>query len=201
MISFIKGSVEIFKEKTILIENNGIGYKVFVTDRVLEYVSKNTQEVKIYTYMNANMNVKEIEISLFGFLNIDELNIFEKLISISGVGPKGAISLLNAMQPSEIALAIITSDIKALSKGQGIGKKTAERIALELKDKIEMFETIGTDIKIFEDTENNLDKKEAIEALTALGFSRSETVKAINEINEDLSTEKLISKALKVLSK
>lgn len=197
MISFIKGSVEIFKEKTIIIENNGIGYKVFVTDRALEYALKNKQEVKIYTYMN----VKEDEISLFGFFDIDELNTFEKLISISGVGPKGAISLLNAMQPYEIALAIITSDTKALSKGQGIGKKTAERIALELKDKIEMFETIGTDIKIFEDTENNLDKKEAIEALMALGFSKSETVKAINEINEDLSTEKLISKALKVLSK
>ncbi|MDE6357081.1 MAG: Holliday junction branch migration protein RuvA [Eubacteriales bacterium] len=197
MISFIKGSVEIFKEKTIIIENNGIGYKVFVTDRALEYALKNKQEVKIYTYMN----VKEDEISLFGFFDIDELNIFEKLISISGVGPKGSISLLNAMQPYEIALAIITSDTKALSKGQGIGKKTAERIALELKDKIEMFETIGTDIKIFEDTENNLDKKEAIEALMALGFSKSETVKAINEINEDLSTEKLISKALKVLSK
>ncbi|MDE6182615.1 MAG: Holliday junction branch migration protein RuvA, partial [Eubacteriales bacterium] len=168
---------------------------------VLEYVSKNTQEVKIYTYMNANINIKEIEISLFGFLNVDELNIFEKLISISGVGPKGAISLLNAMQPSEIALAIITSDIKSLSKGQGIGKKTAERIALELKDKIEIFDTINTDKNIFEDTENNLDKKEAIEALISLGFSRSETIKAINQIDEDLSTENLISKALKVLSK
>lgn len=201
MISFIKGSAEIFKEKIILIENNGIGYKVFVTDRVLEYVSRNTQEVKIYTYMNASMNIKEIEISLFGFLNIDELNIFEKLISISGVGPKGAISLLNVMQPSEIALAIITSDVKSLSKGQGIGKKTAERIALELKDKMELFDTINTNKNVFEDTENNLDKKEAIEALISLGFSRSETIKAINEVNENLSTENLISKALKVLSK
>lgn len=196
MISFIKGSAEIFKEKTIIIENSGIGYKVFVTDRVIEYVSKNNQNVKIYTYMN----VKEDEISLFGFLDKDELNIFEKLITISGVGPKGAVSLLNAMSPSEISLAIITSDIKALSKGQGIGKKTAERIALELKDKIEIFDTIQTKKEAFNQAENDTDKKEAIEALISLGFSKSEAVLAINKIDEDLPLDKLISKALKNLS-
>lgn len=196
MISFIKGYAEIFKENIVLIENNGIGYKIFVTETVLNSINKNSGEMKIYTYMN----VKEDEISLFGFLNVSELDIFQKLISVSGVGPKGAISLLNSMSPSEIALAIITSDIKALSKGQGIGKKTAERITLELKDKIETTDAMGINKEDFAQAENDENKIEAIEALISLGFSRSEVVSAINKIKEDLPSDKLISKALKSLS-
>lgn len=196
MISFIKGNVEIFKENTILIENNGIGYKIFATESILKSINKNYQEMKIYTYMN----VKEDEISLFGFLNKDELDIFQKLISVSGVGPKGAISLLNSMQPSEISLAIITSDIKALSKGQGIGKKTAERISLELKDKIETTDAISFAKEDFEEVENNSNKLDAIEALIALGFQRAEVISSINKIKEDLPANKLISKALQILS-
>lgn len=197
MISFIIGNVEYLKDSLMIIENNGIGYKLSVTYKTIEYVSKNRKNVKVFTFMN----VKEDEISLYGFLNIDELELFEKLISVSGVGPKSAISLLNAMEPREIIFSIITSDINSLSKGQGIGKKTAQRIALELKDKVETFDAIEAEITAFD--KNNLqdDRKDAIEALMALGFSQAETIKAISYIQEEnISVSEMISKALKKLS-
>ncbi len=195
LISFIKGVAKIFSPNTILIINNGIGYKVFVTDKVLEHISKTSLEIEVYTYMN----IKQDEISLFGFLLKEELDIFEKLILVSGVGPKSAISLLNAMSFDELMTAIMYSDTKKLAKGVGIGSKTAQRIVLELKDKI--FD------KAYENTLNYINnnetdiKKDAIEALLELGFSKSEVILAIDKIQEDLPLDKIISKALKLLSK
>ncbi len=198
MISFIKGNIEILKEGLIIIENNGIGYKVNVSEKLYSYLYKNRQNVKIYTFMN----VKEGEISLFGFLTLDELQLFERLITVSGVGPKGAIALLNVMTPQEIITAIITSDIKALSSGQGIGKKIAQRIALELKDKVDISDAINIEPQVINDIEEDDTTKETLEALIALGFTRQEIVRAINSIEDkNISVDKMISLCLKKLSK
>ncbi len=198
MISFIKGNIEILKEGLIIIENNGIGYKVNVSEKLYSYLYKNRQNVKIYTFMN----VKEGEISLFGFLTLDELQLFERLITVSGVGPKGAIALLNVMTPQEIITAIITSDIKALSSGQGIGKKIAQRIALELKDKVDISDAINIEPQVINDIEEDDTTKETLEALIALGFTRQEIVKSINSIEDkNISVDKMISLCLKKLSK
>ncbi|MFR4986248.1 MAG: Holliday junction branch migration protein RuvA [Lachnospirales bacterium] len=198
MISFIKGNVEVLKDGIILIENNGIGYKVNVSERSYVYLCKNNQNVKIYTFMN----VKEGEISLFGFLTLEELQLFEMLITVSGVGPKGSMALLNVMSPKEIVSAIITSDIKVLSSGQGIGKKIAQRIALELKDKVDILDTMGIEIKTVKDIEENNTTKETLEALVTLGFTKQEILKAISSIEDkNIPVDKMIGLCLKKLSK
>ncbi len=198
MISFIKGSVEVLKDGIILIENNGIGYKVNVSERSYVYLCKNNQNVKIYTFMN----VKEGEISLFGFLTLEELQLFEMLITVSGVGPKGSMALLNVMSPKEIVSAIITSDIKVLSSGQGIGKKIAQRIALELKDKVDILDTMGIETKTVKDIEENNTTKETLEALVTLGFTKQEILKAISSIEDkNIPVDKMIGLCLKKLSK
>ncbi|WP_250278287.1 Holliday junction branch migration protein RuvA [[Clostridium] colinum] len=198
MINFIKGNIEILREGLIIIENNGIGYKINVSEKLYSYLYKNRENIKLYIFMN----VKEGDISLFGFLTLEELEIFEKLITVSGVGPKGAIALLSIMSPQEIVSAIITSDIKALSSGQGIGKKIAQRIALELKDKVDILEAINIEPQVVSDIEENDTTKETLEALSALGFTKQEILKAINNVEDkNISVDKMISLCLKILSK
>nr|WP_317359122.1 Holliday junction branch migration protein RuvA [uncultured Tyzzerella sp.] len=198
MISFIKGNIEILKENFLIIENNGIGYKINISGKLYTYLNKNRENVKLYTFMN----VKEGDISLFGFLTLEELQLFEKLITVSGVGPKGAIALLNIMSPQEIISAIITSDIKVLSSGQGIGKKIAQRIALELKDKVDIIDAINTEPQITENIEENDNTKETLDALISLGFTKLEILKAINSIEDkNLPVDKMIGLCLKKLSK
>ena len=148
------------------------------------------------------MNVKEGEISLFGFLTLEELQLFEMLITVSGVGPKGSMALLNVMSPKEIVSAIITSDIKVLSSGQGIGKKIAQRIALELKDKVDILDTMGIETKTVKDIEENNTTKETLEALVTLGFTKQEILKAISSIEDkNIPVDKMIGLCLKKLSK
>ena len=198
MINFIKGNIETLKSDFVIIENNGIGYKINISTKLYTYLSKNKENIKLYTFMN----IKEDNISLFGFLNIEELELFERLITVSGVGPKGAISLLNVLTPKEIISAIITSDIKTLSSGQGIGKKIAQRIALELKDKVDIDEAIDISINTINQIEENGDIKETLEALSSLGFTRQEILKAIDSIEDkNIKTDKMISLCLKKLSK
>ncbi len=197
MISFIKGNIEILKDGLIILENNGIGYKINVCEKLFNHLCKNKKDIKLYTFMN----IKEDDISLFGFLSLEELELFEKLITVSGVGPKGAMSLLNAISPKEIVAAIITSDIKTLSSGQGIGKKIAQRIALELKDKVDITDAIYKTSQL-DTIEGDEKTKETLEALSTLGFTKQEILKAINDVTDKtISTDKMISLCLKKLSK
>lgn len=202
MISYIKGTITFIYENRIVIENNGIGYNVWISENTRSKLAVNDKVIKIFTYMN----VKEDSIDLFGFLSMEELDIFNKLISVSGVGPKSALSLLSSMEPSKITLAIITDDITALSRGQGIGKKTAQRIVLELKDKIDALEYsnnfVGlSDINISNIKNIDSEKQDAIDALLSLGFGRSEVIKAVTEIDGATSTSsEIIKTALKKLS-
>mgnify|MGYP001110441268 CR=1 FL=1 len=190
MISYVKGTVAYIGNDCIVVDNNGIGYNIQVSSSVME------KEVQIYTYMN----VKENELSLFGFLTKEELNMFNLLISVNGVGPKSAVAMLGALSPSQLALAIATEDIKALSVGQGIGKKIAQRIALELKDKVGA-DTITTGVELVQKVDVATgERAEALSALMALGFTKNEAENAIKAVFVNgMATEEIISKALKVV--
>lgn len=199
MIGYIKGTLEFIGENFVIIENNGIGYNVFVTANTASRLTKSVGDAKLFI----DMNVKEDSISLYGFITKEELEMYRKLISISGVGPKGAISILSALAPSQVSMAIITGDIKMLTVGQGIGKKTAERIILELKDKIKTEDAVATDFgAVAKNDISSQEKTEAIDALVSLGFSRSEAYKTVIDVYADnMDTPDIISLALKKLSK
>ena len=195
MISYVKGTVAYIGNDCIVVDNNGIGYNLQVSLSPASAVVME-KEVKIYTYMN----VKENELSLFGFLTKEELNMFNLLIGVNGVGPKSAVAMLGALSPSQLALAIATEDIKALSVGQGIGKKIAQRIALELKDKVGA-DTITTGVEIVQKVDVTTgERAEALSALMALGFTKNEAENAIKAVFVNgMATEEIISKALKVV--
>ena len=177
MISYVKGTVAYIGNDCIVVDNNGIGYNIQVSPSTASAVVME-KEVKIYTYMN----VKENELSLFGFLTKEELNMFNLLIGVNGVGPKSAVAMLGALSPSQLALAIATEDIKALSVGQGIGKKIAQRIALELKDKVGA-DTITTGVEIVQKVDVTTgERAEALSALMALGFTKNEAENAIKAV-------------------
>lgn len=195
MISYVKGTVAYIGNDCIVVDNNGIGYNIQVSLSTASAVVME-KEVKIYTYMN----VKENELSLFGFLTKEELNMFNLLIGVNGVGPKSAVAMLGTLSPSQLALAIATEDIKALSVGQGIGKKIAQRIALELKDKVGA-DTITTGVEIVQKVDVTTgERAEALSALMALGFTKNEAENAIKAVFVNgMATEEIISKALKVV--
>lgn len=195
MISYVKGTVAYIGNDCIVVDNNGIGYNIQVSSSTASAVVME-KEVQIYTYMN----VKENELSLFGFLTKEELNMFNLLISVNGVGPKSAVAMLGALSPSQLALAIATEDIKALSVGQGIGKKIAQRIALELKDKVGV-DTITTGVELVQKVDVATgERAEALSALMALGFTKNEAENAIKAVFVNgMATEEIISKALKVV--
>lgn len=192
MISYIKGIITYKTNSFVVVECNGIGYKIFVSSATLSHLNE-TETVMIYTFMN----VKEDDISLFGFLTQQEQTIFHQLLSVSGIGPKGALAFLSEMTPEDIIIAILSEDIKTLSKTPGIGKKTAQRLILELKDKVKLQEVIQQTPQ--KDTN---EKWEAVEALTSLGYSRSEAMQAVNACyKEGLSVEEILKLSFKKLTK
>lgn len=192
LISYIKGIITYKTNSFVVVECNGIGYKIFVSSATLSHLNE-TETVMIYTFMN----VKEDDISLFGFLTQQEQTIFHQLLSVSGIGPKGALAFLSEMTPEDIIIAILSEDIKTLSKTPGIGKKTAQRLILELKDKVKLQEVIQQTPQ--KDTN---EKWEAVEALTSLGYSRSEAMQAVNACyKEGLSVEEILKLSFKKLTK
>ncbi len=201
MINYIKGQLVYIGENNIIVENNGIGYSIFISNRTSSKLPHLNNEVKIFTYMN----VKEDGISLYGFLSLDELNMFNLLITVNGIGPKGALALLSELRPSDILMAISYEDKNALAIGKGIGKKTAERIILDLKDKIGSFSvsekesSISIDVRQKESSASD-EKNDAIAGLVALGFSKIEAAKAVESVYTiGMDSSKIISIALKVL--
>ncbi|MCD8090982.1 MAG: Holliday junction branch migration protein RuvA [Clostridiales bacterium] len=199
MINNIKGTPAYKGEDFVVIDNNGIGYKIFVSSMTLMNISK--EETQIYTYMN----VSENDISLYGFLTADELNLFYKLITVSGVGPKSAIGLLSVLTPAQIIFAIVSEDVKTIASGQGIGKKTAQRIILELRDKLSGDSGFSAEDALADAVSagavSSSEKGEAVEALVVLGFSRAEAAKAVSVVyTEGMSTEDAIKLGLRALS-
>ena len=195
MISYIKGSLEEIDSNSIVVECQGIGYEILTYDYVIRKLPSVHSEVKIITYLD----VKEDSMRLFGFLTSREKDLFKQLISVSGVGPKGALSVLNELGPDNLIAAVIANDSKAISKANGIGAKTAQKIVLEMKD------AVNLEGSIFDpggDTEQDASAvSDAAQALTALGYTNSEALKAIRKIDgaESKSAEELIKLALKYL--
>lgn len=206
MFEYIKGKPVSVEEDKIIIENNGIGYIINMSERSLMEIMtkinnlKETDKIKVYTFMN----VKEDDISIFGFANIEEKKMFSKLISVSKIGPKIAIGILSKADPVEFAIAIINNDVDYISKYPGIGKKTAARIVLELQDKLIKEDNNLKNI-INNRTKNSIDKdiiEEARIALKVLGFKISEIDKIINKASVGAeNSQDIIKESLKLLSK
>ena len=195
MIGYFKGNVLSYSDGVVLIENNGIGYEITCSASVYQKLL-NDKKGEVYTYLA----VREDAISLYGFENLEEKAMFLKLISVSGVGPKMGITVLSNMNLKDLATAIATSDVKGLSKVKGLGKKTAERIILELREKITATYTDdGAVIEEPVDIVNDKDNEDAVIALMSLGFTKTECVKAVKQAKENgmQTIEQLISYAIK----
>ena len=209
MLAYIKGTLEMKMTGYVVIDVAGLGYKVFMSEVGIEKIGNIGETVKVHTYYK----VREDDISIFGFNTLEELKMFELLISVSGVGAKTALTMLAVCEPSEFALAVISEDVKTLTQIPGIGAKSAQRIILELKDKItkeQEIEKIEKQVnkqskaedKIQVAIENNNKIAEAMAALQVLGYNKKEIEKAFTKLDKnELSTEDLIKKGLNLLGK
>ena len=198
MIAYIKGKLEVKNVDNIIIDVGGIGYKIFMSANSIQKVGEIGTNIKIHTYMR----VREDDISLYGFCTNEELRMFEQLIGVSGVGAKSALSILSNISPSSFALAIISGDVNTLKSLPGIGAKSAQRIILELKDKLKTEQAITKDSEpeIKNIIENDSKIEEAISALQVLGYNKKEIEKALSTLSmQNLSVEDIIKKALKIL--
>ena len=198
MIEYIKGILVLKKPNYIVIDVNGIGYKIFMSENSMKSIGLIDTEVKVFTYLK----VREDDISIYGFSTAEELKMFEFLISVSGVGAKSAITILSNIEPSLFAFAVVSNDVNSLKKLPGIGTKSAQRIILELKDKVKNM----NDLEIMSSTEEINFKQENIEelisALQVLGYTRKEVENIIPKMNcENEDLEIMIKKALVLLSK
>lgn len=192
MYAFISGRVVSVSENQIVIENGGIGYQIAVSSNTIAKIGSIGDTRQLYTYLQ----VKEDLFALYGFLTLEEKNMFIKLINISGVGPKLALQVLSGMEPRALALCIVTNDIKSLSKIKGLGKKTSERIILELREGIEDEELMVTDnsVAVIKDDVVN----DAVLALQSLGVSKNEAYKAVLKAREKSGVlEEIITIALR----
>lgn len=194
MIAYLRGSLELKSEEYIIIEVHGIGYKVYMSKKSIDSLP-DEGAVRVYTYLK----VREDDVSLFGFCTNEELHMFELLISVGGIGAKSAINILSSITPSRFALAVITNDVNSLKKLQGIGQKTAQRIILELKDKIKTEEAISAR----EEQDSSMDdeeKEDVIQALQVLGYRRYEINKVLAKVKSSTLEDK-IKEALQYLAK
>ncbi len=205
MYAYIKGTLEEIMEDCVVVETGGIGYNVKVSTTTADLLPGIGSEVKIYTYTL----VREDAFSLYGFLTRDDLEIFKKLITVSGIGPKGGLAILSVMSADALRFAVMAGDAKAIAKAPGIGAKTAERVILDLRDKISLEDTLrgigapagkagaSADVQ----AADNVMKREAIEALVALGYSASDATAAVKkvELHEDITVEDILKQALKYM--
>lgn len=199
MIAFVSGILEMKLNGYIVIDVGGVGYKVFMSESSIDILGNVGDKVKVYTHQH----VREDDISLYGFLTMEELNMFELLISVSGVGAKSALSILANIEPSSFALAVITNDTSKLVKIPGVGAKTAARIVLELKDKLKNQEMVAKKETINKKaTVNEEELDEAISALQVLGYNRRDIEKVFEKIDlSNLTLEDMIKQGLKYLSR
>lgn len=200
MYAYIKGEIVDIKEDNLVLECNNIGYNIRIPLSVAQRLPGIGATVKIYTYTS----VREDAFNLFGFLSKDDLEIYKKLIAVNGIGPKGALSILSAMSAEDLRFAILSGDVKAISKAQGIGAKSAERIILELRDKVQLMGSaaLEPDVMAAGVPTQNSAKNEAVEALTSLGYTPSDALKAVRQITvtEDMDAGTILKQALKIIS-
>ena len=199
MFAYIKGSLEEKGHNYVVIEVSGIGYKIFMSETAISKMCDLGETIKVHTYYY----VREDNISLYGFLTKEELKMFELLLSVSGIGAKSAITMLSNISPSSFALAVISNDVNSLKKIPGVGPKSAQRIILELKDKLKTQQAIEEEsLEIKVEIQKSENVSEAMEALQILGYNKREVEKAFEKIaNTYFSVEELIKKALSLLSR
>lgn len=195
MLAYLNGKITEAYNQYIVLEVNGIGYEIFMAGRDFSYSVSPDGQTRIYVHEH----IKEDAHDLYGFPTKEEKNLFKKLISVSGIGPKGAAQILNMYSPNEVVNFIIAGDTKALSKVSGIGPKTAQRVILELKDSMNKIYEVITELPILAATETDY-KADAIGALVSLGYPGNDATKAVNAIFDyEDTTETLIKKALNLL--
>ena len=198
MFAYIKGSLEQKSNNYVVIDVGGIGYKIFMATKAIEALGEIGEIVKVHTHYY----VREDNISLYGFNTNEELRMFELLLQVSGIGAKSAIAMLSEISPSSFALAVISDDISQLVKIPGIGKKTAARIVLELKDKLKTEETITKTEEVKLSITNEEETSEAIAALQVLGYTKREIEKALENVDtKNLQLEDIIKQGLKNLAR
>ena len=206
MISYIKGPLTAIEEDVIVVEAGGVGMGIHVPLSVLDRLPGIGREVTVYTYFQ----VREDAMSLYGFLNRQDREMFRQLIGVNGVGPKAALGILSTMTPDDLRMAIVTGDAKAISRAPGIGPKTAQRLILDLKDKVSMEEVLGN-LALPSDGGASAAlgtigmgeaAKEAVQALVALGYSNMEANKAVKqvEVTETMTAEDGLKASLRYLS-
>lgn len=200
MFAYLKGNLEVKTKGYIVIDVGGVGYKVFMSETAIEKLEEVGKEVKVHTYLR----VREDDMSLYGFNTNEELRMFELLLSVSGIGAKSAISILSNITPSSFALAVITSNVEKIKALPGIGPKTAQRIILELKDKIKTEQEVQEIEEKITTKQESINEKvlEAVSALQVLGYSKKEIEKALEKVDkENLSIEDIIKKGLANLAR
>ncbi|NLG05427.1 MAG: Holliday junction branch migration protein RuvA [Clostridia bacterium] len=205
MIGFLKGEIAGIYEEQILLDVHDIGYNIKVSSTTLEMLGGIGETVKIYTYLS----VREDAMQLYGFLTKNDLDFFKLLIQVNGIGPKGALSILSVMNTDDLRFAIFSGDAKTISKAPGVGAKTAQRLIIDLKDKVSFEdafeERLNRTSKSGQSVESPLHaaKNEAVEALTALGYSQTESLQAVRqvEIKDDSDVEYILKQALKIMVK
>ena len=202
MFAYIKGLLEMKSNNYIVVDINGLGYKIFMSQNNIESIGEINDIVKVFTYVK----VREDDISIYGFKTQEELRMFELLIGVSGVGAKSALVMLSCIEPSEFAIAVISNNVKLLTQVPGIGTKSAQRIILELKDKLKAEQSELDEEKLentkLKSSKTNENVQEAISGLMVLGYSRKDIEKAFTHlIVDELSVEELIKKGLILLTK
>mgnify|MGYP000010606479 FL=1 len=200
MIGYVKGILEEADDQCIIVDNHGIGYRIFVPGSVFSGVIPIGQEVKVYTYLN----VKEDAMQLYGFATRDDLRVFKLLLGVNGIGPKAGLGILSALSADDLRFAVLADDAAAIAKAPGIGKKTAQKLILELKDKLDLedaFEQKLANQAATDTTETAGDSQlqEAVQALVALGYPNTDALRAVKKVEgaETMDVETLLKAALK----
>ena len=194
MIAFVSGTVEAIEENAVILDTGAMGFRVFMAPSALSSLSKGSQ-AKIYTYLK----VAEDVMDLYGFLSAEEYSMFRRIISVSGAGPKAGLAILSVLRPAEFALAVVTGDFKAITRAQGVGPKLAQKIVLELKDKLENSDFIRTEESTASFAPALASDSEAVQALCALGYTQTEAGRAVAAAGGE-NTSEIIKNALKILA-
>lgn len=198
MISYIRGELAAIETEKVIVDVGGVGYGIYMPAQSLGLLPPPGNEVKIHTYLN----VREDAMQLFGFLTRDDLEVFRLVIGVSGIGPKGGLSILSQLSPDSLRFAVMSGDVKAISAAPGIGKKTAEKLIIELKDKLSIEDVLNNAIQesdtAFVPGNSNGIQAEAVQALVALGYGNAESLRAVKQVTlENPTVEDLLKEALK----
>lgn len=200
MISYIRGELVALEEEKVIVDVGGVGYGIYMSGQAMSMLPPTGNEVKIHTYLN----VKEDAMQLYGFLTRDDLEVFKLVIGVNGIGPKGGLSILSQLTSDDLRLAVMSKDVKAISSAPGIGKKTAEKLILELKDKLRIEDVLNHQVEGEGSAVISIGQglqADAVQALVALGYGNTEALRAVKkvEIEESTTVEDVLKSALKFL--